>query len=137
MAVPNARLVRAILVAMILALVGSRPAHAADVPPAAPDAAGFQKIIAPFVKTHCVRCHGPEKKEGNFRVDQHLKNEFVDPASKEKWGEVVNVLNSHEMPPEGEPQPKPEEVAKVVDWITDQMVRAELTAPGSARFHFQ
>ena len=125
-AVPNAWLACAILVATFLALVGSRPAYAADVPPAAPDAAGFQKIIAPFVKSHCVRCHGPEKKEGNFRVDQHLKNEFVDPASKEKWGEVVNVLNSHEMPPEGEPQPKPEEVAKVVDWITDQMVRAEL-----------
>ncbi|MFM9963507.1 MAG: DUF1592 domain-containing protein [Planctomycetaceae bacterium] len=90
------------------------------------DSAGFQMTIAPFVKTHCVRCHGPAKQEGHFRVDQHLKNEFVDPVAKEKWGEVINVLNSHEMPPEGEPQPKPEEVAKVVDWITDQMVRAEL-----------
>lgn len=125
-AVLNARIARAIPIAMILALVGSWPSCAADVSPAAPDMAGFQKIVAPFVKTHCVRCHGPEKKEGNFRVDQHLKNEFVDPASKEKWGEVVNVLNSHEMPPEGEPQPKPDEVAKVVDWITEQMVRAEL-----------
>ena len=99
----------------------------ADERPQSPtDHAGFQAIVAPFVKSHCVRCHGPAKQEGTFRVDQHLKNEFVDPASKEKWGEVVNVLNSHEMPPEGEPQPKPEEVAKVVDWITDQMVRAEL-----------
>ena len=90
------------------------------------DQAGYQRIVAPFVKTHCVKCHGPAKQEGNFRVDQHLKNEFVDPAAKEKWGEVVNVLNSHEMPPEGEPQPKVDEVAKVVDWITEQMVRAEL-----------
>ena len=99
---------------------------AAEPASSAPDAAGFQKIIAPFVKTHCVRCHGPEKKQGNLRIDQHLKNEFVDPAAKEKWGEVINALNSHEMPPEGEPQPTPDEVAKVVDWITEQMVRAEL-----------
>lgn len=126
MAIPNAPLPREILVATFLTLCCQWPVHAADVLPAAPDAAGFQKFIAPFVKTHCVRCHGPEKKEGNFRVDQNLKNEFLDPATKEKWGEVVNVLNSHEMPPEGEPQPKPDEVAKVVDWITEQMVRAEL-----------
>lgn len=101
-------------------------AQSADAPTLTPDAAGFQKVVTPFMKSHCVRCHGPTKQEGNFRVDQHLKNEFVDPAAKEKWGEVVNVLNSHEMPPEGEPQPKSDEVAKVVDWITEQMVRAEL-----------
>ncbi len=102
------------------------PSRAQERSPNPTDQAGFDKIVAPFVKTHCVRCHGPAKQQGTFRVDKHLKNEFVDPASKEKWGEVVNVLNSHEMPPEGEPQPKPDEVAKVVDWIIDQMVRAEL-----------
>ncbi len=116
----------AVLAATLVPPDGFGIARSAEPALSAPDAVGFQKIIAPFVKTHCVRCHGPEKKEGNLRVDQHLKNEFVDPATKEKWGEVVNALNSHEMPPEGEPQPKPEEVAKVVDWITEQMVRAEL-----------
>ncbi|TXT35717.1 MAG: hypothetical protein FD138_1246 [Planctomycetota bacterium] len=119
-------LLAAVLAATLLMSCGFGIALAAEPASSAPDAAGFQKIIAPFVKTHCVRCHGPEKKEGNLRVDQHLKNEFIDPATKEKWGEVVNALNSHEMPPEGEPQPKPDEVAKVVDWITEQMVRAEL-----------
>ncbi len=91
-----------------------------------PDEAGYRDILTPFLKTHCLKCHGPEKKEGQLRVDQQLKNEFLDPASKEKWGEVINVLNSHEMPPEGEPQPKPDEVARVVDWITEQMTQAEL-----------
>jgi hypothetical protein len=91
-----------------------------------PDVAGYHDVITPFLKTHCLKCHGPDKKEGQLRVDQQLKNEFLDPTSKEKWGEVINVLNSHEMPPEGEPQPKPEEVARVVDWITEQMTQAEL-----------
>lgn len=108
------------------AVCGVTSNRAAETPPTQADAAGYRQIVAPFVKAHCERCHGTAKQEGNFRVDQHLKNEFLDPASKEKWGEVVNVLNSHEMPPEGEPQPKPDEVAKVVDWITEQMVRAEL-----------
>lgn len=117
---------RACLLAALLMSSGVVPVRAADAPTLTPDAAGFQKVIAPFVKSHCERCHGATKQEGNFRVDQHLKNEFLDPATKAKWGEVVNVLNSHEMPPEGEPQPKPDEVAKVVDWITEQMVQAEL-----------
>ncbi len=80
--IPNAKstdgLLPAILVAVLLAFCGVRSARASDTPSAAADAIGFQKVVTPFVKTHCVRCHGPAKQEGNFRVDQHLKNEFVD-----------------------------------------------------------
>jgi len=90
------------------------------------DAAGFKATVEPFVKEHCLRCHGPEKEKANFRVDRDLTTNFLDPATKEKWGEVVDVLNSHEMPPEDEPQPQTAEVTKVVDWITKQMVAAEL-----------
>ena len=91
-----------------------------------PDEVGYRDIVTPFLKTHCLKCHGPEKQEGQLRVDQQLKNEFLDPTSKQKWGEVINVLNSHEMPPEDEAHPKPDEVARVVDWITEQMTQAEL-----------
>ncbi len=87
---------------------------------------GYREIVAPFFKQHCVRCHGEMKQEGEFHLERHLKTDFLDPSAKEKWGEVVNVLNSHEMPPEKEPQPKPNEVAKVVDWITEQIARAEV-----------
>lgn len=99
---------------------------AADAPAFRADEAGLQKVVTPFLKTHCVRCHGAEKKEGNLRIDQHLTTQFLDPAVKEKWSEVVNVLNSHEMPPEKEKQPTPAEVGAVVDWITAQMTQAEL-----------
>ncbi len=86
----------------------------------------YREVVAPFLKQHCVRCHGPTKQEGEFHLERHLKTDFLDPSAKEKWGEVVNVLNSHEMPPEKEPQPKPNEVAKVVDWITEQLAQAEV-----------
>ena len=112
------------LVELLLITGGS--SRAADGPALVADAAGFRDIATPFLKQHCVRCHGPLKKEGEFHIEQQLKNDFLDPDAKGKWGEVVNVLNSHEMPPEKEPQPKPGEVAKVVDWITGQMARAEV-----------
>jgi len=90
------------------------------------DGTGFAKQAEPFLREHCLRCHGPEKAKASFRVDRDLTTDFLDPATKEKWGEVVDVLNSHEMPPEDEPQPRPEATAEVVDWITRQMVAAEL-----------
>lgn len=115
------------LLVMLLAVVSVIGQVAtADEPQFKADEATFQKVVTPFLKMHCTRCHGAAKKEGNLRVDQHLTTDFLDPAVKEKWGEVVNVLNSHEMPPEKEPQPKVTEVAAVVDWITAQMAQAEL-----------
>ncbi|MGV3606856.1 MAG: DUF1592 domain-containing protein [Planctomycetaceae bacterium] len=90
------------------------------------DSEGFEKTIQPFFKEHCVRCHGAEKAEGNFRVDTHLPNNFLDRSARSKWGEVINVLGSHEMPPESERQPTPETVGQVTDWITAQASKAEL-----------
>lgn len=92
--------------------------------PAADEA--FSKTITPFLNENCVRCHNEAKSKGSFRVDNLTQN-FLDPLGKEKWHEIVNVLNSHEMPPREEKQPSQEQVAKVVDWITQQMVKAELT----------
>lgn len=94
--------------------------------------AGYGRIVVPFLRTHCLRCHGPDVQEAEFRVDLQLPNDFLDRAGKEKWGEVVNVLNSHEMPPEDEPQPDAATVAHVVDWITQQTARAELQRRDSA-----
>ncbi len=95
------------------------------------DAAGFKKTIAPFFDEHCVRCHGAAKAKGNLRVDT-LSQNFLDPATKEKWGEIVNVLNGHQMPPKEEKQPPKEQVGAVVDWITAQMVKAELARRDNA-----
>jgi mono/diheme cytochrome c family protein len=91
----------------------------------AADADGHARTVAPFLQTHCTECHGAEKQKGNLRVDEDLTLAFLDPAVRGRWAEVVDVLNSHEMPPEDSPQPGVDEVAAVVDWITAQMVRAE------------
>ncbi|MEI8019376.1 MAG: DUF1592 domain-containing protein [Schlesneria sp.] len=100
--------------------------HAAE-PDITPDRDGYDRIIEPVLTKYCHKCHTGEKLEGEFAVDsKRLANDFSDTALKGKWREVVNVLNSHEMPPEKSPQPSPAEVAAVVDWITKQTVRAEL-----------
>lgn len=127
------RFVQCLLALLVASLVSDFPAHicAAD-GEFTPDSAGYAQLIEPFFQQHCVRCHGPEVAEGEFRVDQQLSTNFVDTVIKARWSEVVNVLNSHEMPPEGEPQPSERSVSSVVDWITRQMAQAELYRRDSA-----
>lgn len=87
----------------------------------------YEEYVVPFFNKYCGKCHLGDKPKGEFGVDrQKLPNEFSNPAYTAKWREVVNVLNSHEMPPEKSPQPNITELGRVVDWITNETVRAEI-----------
>lgn len=90
------------------------------------DEKGYREVAEPFLRTYCEGCHGAKSQKGEFRVDEGLPNRFDDRAVRERWAEVVNVLNGHEMPPAKEKQPLAGEVARVVDWVTGEAVRAEL-----------
>jgi hypothetical protein len=86
---------------------------------------GYATIARPFLDKYCVPCHTGEKPQGTFRADSQFKPDFNDLTTKGKWAEVVNVLNSHTMPPKDSPQPSPNEVAAFVDWITAKTIEAE------------
>lgn len=66
-----------------------------------------------FLQKHCVRCHGPEKKKGELRLDQ-LSRDFRAGADTQRWAEVVEKINSGEMPPKQEPKPAQDEIAAFV-----------------------
>ena len=51
-----------------------------------------------FLKTHCLRCHGPEKVKGDLRIDE-LSRDFQLGADTHHWAEVIENVNSGEMPP--------------------------------------
>lgn len=66
-----------------------------------------------FLETHCVRCHGPEKEKGDLRIDQ-LSRDFKVGADTHHWAEVIEQVNSGEMPPKKEKKPTQEEIASFV-----------------------
>jgi mono/diheme cytochrome c family protein len=82
--------------------------------------------VQPFFKTYCLRCHDANKQAGEFRLDK-LPADFVDEANAQRWSEVVFRMNSGEMPPKKEPQPKPEELGATVDWISARIKEGEAT----------
>ncbi len=95
--------------------------------PLKPDVAGYAKTVTPFFDAYCVSCHAGEKPKGELDLSaKGLANNFSDPAAAAKWKEVVDVLNSHSMPPKKSKQPDAKAVAAVVDWIVEQTTRAEL-----------
>ncbi len=114
--------VLSILVIVAWELFPSTISHARQ---AEQEAAKIPTPVVAFFKENCLKCHSTESKESEFKIDRSLQPRFQDPALKARWSEIVDVLNSHSMPPETETQPKAEKVAQVVDWITQQIVLAE------------
>ncbi|TWU18083.1 hypothetical protein Poly21_02380 [Allorhodopirellula heiligendammensis] len=96
-----------------------------------PERGDFMAGAERFLSQHCIRCHGPELAEANFRVDHDLTDAFGDRVTAAKWADVVEVLNGHQMPPNEEPQPDAAEVALLVDGVTTELIRAEASQPRS------
>lgn len=90
-----------------------------------PDSATFDNEITPFLRTHCLKCHGPDAQESLFRVDEHLPNDFLSHAGTSRWHEVLNMLNTGAMPPEGDTLPDPAQSVRVIEWIEQELVRGE------------
>lgn len=77
---------------------------------------GFAKTVQPFLKAHCIKCHGPEKSRGKLKLHV-LEGDLSAGRDLERWETVLKRLKSGEMPPEGQPQPDQAQRKAVVDWI--------------------
>lgn len=99
-----------------LSLIVGIPSHADE---------AFKNTVAPFITEHCTSCHGPDKQKAKLRLDT-LPADFSDPQIAEKWKEVVNAVNGHEMPPEEEPQPSVNSANQFASWLENQLALAEI-----------
>ncbi|MFK8115532.1 MAG: DUF1587 domain-containing protein, partial [Rubripirellula sp.] len=91
-----------------------------------------------FLKKHCVRCHGPEKEEGDIQIDQ-LSRDFKVGVDTHHWAETLDKVNSSEMPPEDEPQPTQDEIAAFVMSLNSRLKegRAARMAARPAVAHYR
>ena len=76
-----------------------------------------------LLQNYCVMCHGPDKQNGKFRVDD-LSLEITSIETAEKWQKVLNQMNSGEMPPEDEKQPPNAAKTDFLDDLSNVMVAA-------------
>ncbi|MFN7562923.1 MAG: DUF1587 domain-containing protein, partial [Prosthecobacter sp.] len=79
--------------------------------------AAAEEPFEAFLKTHCLRCHGPEKEKGDLRIDE-LSRDFQLGADTHHWAEVIENVNSGEMPPKKDKETKPTQ-AEIAAFVTN------------------
>ena len=91
----------------------------------------LDKTLTPFFSKYCLKCHGPDEQEGQVRVDQ-LDWEISKNDTAQRWQDLLDVLNSGEMPPAEEEQPAPAELMEVLEVLTRSVgdARKRLTDTG-------
>jgi hypothetical protein len=84
-----------------------------------------------FLETHCIRCHGPKEEKGDLRIDL-LPRDFKWGADAHRWADIIDQINSGEMPPKKEKQPTQDEIAAFVTSL-DALLKEGRAARMAAR----
>ena len=87
----------------------------------------FEREVRPFLKQHCYSCHDAKKAKAGFRIDE-LGTDFLSGKTADAWHEVINQINSGEMPPKKEPRPDAKAAFAVVEWVGANLKNAERQA---------
>lgn len=85
-----------------------------------------QPSVMEVLRRHCVRCHGEELAESDFRVDR-LTSDFADRANAAAWIEARDRINLGEMPPPEEAKMSIAEIETTSKWIAKNLRAAERT----------
>ena len=92
---------------------------------------GAAEPFEAFLQKHCIRCHGPEKEKGDLRIDR-LSRDFKLGADTHHWAEMIEAVNSGEMPPKKENKPTQAEIAAFVTGL-DARIKEGRAARMAAR----
>lgn len=105
-----------------LAAVAARDAQPAPAARNAPETM-FREVVQPFVKQHCVKCHGEEMPEADLSL--HALSGRIDKAENAStWSRMLDQLELAAMPPDDEPQPDGSVKKQVMEWIETELGHA-------------
>ena len=80
--------------------------------------------VRSYFQQHCLKCHDAKVQKGDFRID--TLSPKVGLENTPQWLEIMERINSREMPPkEVKKRPTAEESAQVVEWIAARMKEGE------------
>ncbi len=93
---------------------------------------GFTATALPLVRKYCLECHSAKVKKGSLDLERFASADLVRRDVK-PWQQSIEMLEAHEMPPKGKPQPTAEEQKQLIAWIRgflDTEARARAGDPG-------
>ena len=88
----------------------------------AEDSPTFETLAKPFLKTHCLDCHGADTQEADVAFHELTG---IDAENAELWKRVWEQVALKEMPPRDESsQPNAIDRLRLSNWITDEIQKA-------------
>jgi mono/diheme cytochrome c family protein len=102
----------------------SEPIHAQQ---AASPPKGYDEVAKPFIKQHCLECHGEKTAKAGYRIDL-IGTDFSAATVADHWKEVIDRINAGEMPPKEKTKPDANQVAEFVSWVNEQLRQVDLAA---------
>ncbi len=70
----------------------------------------------PLIEQYCLTCHSTEKHKGDLDLEHFTSLSLIRKDVK-PWQNMVEQLESEEMPPKGKPKPTDAERAKLLGWV--------------------
>ena len=75
----------------------------------------FSRDIRPLLQRYCLTCHSTSQKIGELDLER-----FSDAAAARRdlqvWSQVLNMVESGQMPPEASPQPSDAQRLRILEW---------------------
>ena len=84
----------------------------------------FKSKIKPFLRLHCIRCHGPDREEGGMRVDE-ISGDLDDLNSIDNLQNILDEVTVGAMPPAGEPTPSDQALKEITRAISKHIADAK------------
>ena len=82
----------------------------------------FARHAAPFLRAHCVSCHGNDEPESGLSFTKYDKSANIQ-ADYEIWEKVRRMLVERQMPPEDKPRPPERELRAAVAAIDAELAK--------------
>jgi len=101
------------------------PDNAAQEVGAIQSAAEVDRRVRSFIGNYCVTCHNADEQNGEVRLD-HLAVRISNAAIAQQWRDVLDILNTGDMPPKtASKRPSQDELASVIGTLTENLVTAQ------------
>ncbi len=91
-------------------------------------ASRYTQHVRPMLVSSCINCHSSAKREGELDLEKFVSLKTVRNDST-TWTKVLEMIQSHEMPPRDQPQLSDSDHKELVQWINDYIAaEAEASA---------
>ena len=80
--------------------------------------------LEPFFKKYCYNCHDADSEKGDLNLEG-LSRKIINSTDATHWQDILDQMNSGEMPPKKKKQPSKEELSAAIGDLTEVLFQAQ------------